>query len=113
MAKSMILQKMGDKTITNYIPAGHADALAFAEAVMDGELTVYSQTPPVGSDQVNESFAVTVMIQQDSDKRKTYLNLVLKETKDEIDLFPALQSKTFNGIKADKIVLIQSRLEAQ
>ncbi|MFT7005450.1 MAG: hypothetical protein ACJAWW_002825, partial [Sulfurimonas sp.] len=102
---------LGDKTITNYIPADHTDALAFAEAVMDGELTSYSMSAPVGSDVATESFAVTVMIQQDTDNKKQYLNLVLKETKDEIDLFPALQGKTFNGVKADKIVLISSRLQ--
>ncbi len=110
--KTMITQKLGDKTITNYIPAGHADALAFAEAVMDGELTAFSSVAPTGSDQATQSFAVSVMIQQDSNNAKGYLNLVLKETKDEIDLFPPLQGKTFNGIKADKIVLISSRLQS-
>mgnify|MGYP006995704037 CR=1 FL=1 len=59
--------------------------------------------------QVNSSNAVSVMIQQDSDNAKTYLNLVLKATKDEVDLFPALQGKTFNGVKADKIVIISFR----
>ncbi|WP_324171713.1 hypothetical protein [Sulfurimonas sp.] len=112
MGKSMVTQKLGERTITNYFPAGHADALSFAEAVMDGELTVYSQTTPVGSDQADESFAVNVMIQQNSDNRKTYLKFVLKATKDEIDLFPALQGKTFNGIKADKVVVVSSRLQA-
>ena len=107
--KTMITQKLGEKTITNYIPANASDALAFAGAVMDGELTAYSASAPTGSDQASSSFATTVMIQQDSNNEKAYLNLVLKSTKDELDLFPALQGKTFNGVKADKIVMISFR----
>jgi len=107
--KTMIVQKLGEKSITNYIPASHAEALTFASSVMDGELTAYSTSAPVGNDEATSSFSVTVMIQQDSNNEKTYLNFVLKSTKDELDLFPALQGKTFNGIKADKIVIISFR----
>lgn len=109
MAKSMVTQKLGNKIYTNYIPADATASQTFADAVMDGETVTYSATAPVGSDAVDESFAITIMIQQDSDNAKTYLNLVIPVSKDEGDVSDALRGKTYNGVKADNLVVIKMR----
>lgn len=109
MAKSMITQKLGNKVLTNYVPANATNAQDFADAMMVGETVVYSAGDVTGSDEVDESFAVSIMIQQDSDSAKTYLNLVIPVTKSETDIHDALSGKTFNDIKADNIVIISMR----
>jgi len=107
--KSMVVQKLGDKLVTNYFPANSTGALAFAEDVLDGELTVYKASDPVGSDAVDTSIAVSVMIRQDSDNKKTYLNFVIKATKTDKDVIDALKGKTINGIKADNVIITSFR----
>ena len=109
MAKSMITQKLGNKIYTNYVPADATNAQDFADAMMPGETVVYSAGAPTGSDAVDESFSVSVMIQQDSDNAKTYLNLVIPVTKGESDIHDALSGKTYNDIKADNIVILGMR----
>lgn len=109
MGQSMIKTKLGSKSITTYVPAGHAEALAFATAVMDGEHTVYSLLSTVGSDIANEAEDVNVMIEQDDTKQKSYMSFLIKSTKHEGDVITAIQGKTFNGVKADKVVVIGMR----
>lgn len=109
MGQSMIKTKLGSKYITTYVPSGHTEALAFAEAVMDGEHTVYSQISSLGSDIVNEAEDVNVMIEEDATKKKAYMSFLIKSTKHEGDVIAALVGKTFNGVKADKVVVIGIR----
>ena len=40
---------------------------------------------------------------------KTYLNLAVKSSKSEEDIYTALTGLTFNGVKADKIAITRMR----
>ena len=109
MAQSMIRNLLGSKTLTSYVPAGATEAQAFADAVLDGETKVYEELSITGSDAVNTARDVNVMIQQTDTEAKTYLRFVIKSSKHEGDVISALATKTFNGVKADKVVVISMR----
>ncbi|NCS70410.1 MAG: hypothetical protein COT46_00195 [Sulfurimonas sp. CG08_land_8_20_14_0_20_36_33] len=109
MAKSMIRNKLGTKTLTMYVPANNVAAQAFADAVLDGETSVYEGLPAVGSDVVTTARDVNVMIQETATGAKAYLSFIIKATKHEGDVTTALLGKTFNGVIADKVVIIGMR----
>lgn len=106
MAKSMIKNKVGSKILSVYVPCGSTEAQAFADAVLDGTTDVYQQESVSGSDVVDTARDVRVMIQSETSGAKAYLNFLIKSTKHEGDVITALLAKTFNGVKADKVVVI-------
>jgi len=108
--KSMIVNEFSNgKSLTSYVPAGATEAQAFADAVLDGETTVFEQTSVAGSDSVDTARPVDVMIQDKETGSKTYLNFVIPTSKHEGDVIAALQDKTVNGVKADKVVIVGMR----
>lgn len=109
MAKSMIRNQLGTKTLTSYVPAGNVEAQAFADAVLDGETKVYEEISKTGSGLVDTARAVNVMLQQEDTGAKTYLNFTIPTSKHEGDVIAALETKTFNGVKADKVVVVSMR----
>lgn len=109
MARSMIRNVLGTKTLTMYVPAGNVEAQAFADAVLDGETKVYEAVSTLGSDVVDTARNVSVMVQDDTTGSKAYMAFLIKSTKHEGDVISALQGKTFNGVKADKVVVIGMR----
>jgi hypothetical protein len=109
MAKSMIVNTLGTKKITSYVPADATAAQAFADAVMDGETAVFEAVSTAGSDLVNEAEEVNVMIQNETSLAKSYLTFIVPTTKHEGDVISALQGKTINGVLADKVVVIGMR----
>jgi len=110
MAKSMIVNSFdGGKSLTTYVPAGATEAQAFADAVMDSATTVFEETSIAGSDLVDTSRYVNVMIQQTDSGAKAYLNFTIPTSKHEGDVISALQDKTINGVKADKIIIVGMR----
>ena len=109
MAVSMIRQKLGNKTFTNYVPAGDEDAKSFADALMPGEYEILSKTAESGSDAVTQSRKWTLMLRNDETHEKTYLTFYAPLSKSSKDIKEALIGKTFNGVKADTIVVIHSR----
>ncbi|NPA44156.1 MAG: hypothetical protein GXO49_01340 [Chlorobi bacterium] len=109
MAISMIRQKLGTKTFTSYVPAGDEDAKAFADAVMPGEYEILAKTGESGSDSVTESRKWTLMLRNDETHEKTYLTFFAPLSKSSKDIKEALTGKTFNGVKADTIVVLHSR----
>lgn len=106
MSKSMIKNTLGTKVLTMYVPSGSTEAQAFADAVLDGETKVYEQLSEAGTDTATTARYVNVMIQQDSTGSKVYMKFIIKTSKHEGDVISALQGKTFNGVKADKVVVI-------
>ncbi len=107
--KSMIRNRVGSKTFTNYLPCGSTEAQAFADAVMDGTTAVYEELSTVGSDAVDTARDVNVMVQNETSGAKAYLNFLIKSTKHEGDVIAALLNKTFDGVLADKVVVISMR----
>ncbi len=109
MAVSMIRQKLGSKVFTSYVPATDENAKALADAVMPGEYEILTKASETGNDTVSDGYRFwTVMIKNDADL-KTYLTFVAPLAKNSNDIITALSGKTFNGVKADKVIVINSR----
>ena len=109
MGVSMIRQKLGNKTFTSYVPATYENAKALADAVLPGEYEILTKVGESGSDIVSGGYRFwTVMIKNDADL-KTYLTFVAPLGKSSNDIITALKGKTFNGVKADNVIVINSR----
>jgi len=105
MAKSMIRQKLGDKTFTSYVPATAENAKGLAE-LMPGEYEIFELVGESGDKTVTDGYYdVTVML-QDETKLKTYVSFSMKLNKNEEDIFNAFQGKTINGVKADEVYIL-------
>ena len=109
--KSMIRNTLGGKILTSYVPADAVSAQSFADAVMDGETKVYQQLSVVGTDTATQARYVNAMIQNTASGAKRYLTFIIKLTKNEGDVIAALVGKTFDGIKADKVVIVSMRTQ--
>jgi len=109
MAKTLIRNQVGEKVHNIYLPAGSTEADTFAQAVLEGTYAVFEQTSVAGSDQVTEAEDVTVFYEEEATGKRAYLRFLAKSTKSEEDIISALVGKTYNGIKADKVVIISMR----
>ena len=109
MAVSMIRQKLGNKVFTNYVPADDTDAKALADSVLPGEYEIFTKVGESGSDTVTAGDRkYTIMVKDDTDL-KTYFNIVTPVSKTSSDVISALQGKTFNGVKADVVYVLNER----
>jgi hypothetical protein len=108
MAKTMIQNKLGAKTSTFYVPASVTVAQTFAEGFLEGEYAGYSLESTSGSDVAVSYNQVTVVGSNDLG-RKVYLNLAVKATKTEDEIYTALTGLTLNGVKFDNIAITSMR----
>lgn len=108
MAKSLVKNKLGGKTSTFTLPCTDTVAVAFCAEMLDGEYAVYAETSKTGSDVATAYNQVSLVI-SNTLGLKTYLNLAVKSTKSEADIYAVLAGLTFNGVKADNISIISMR----
>lgn len=107
MATSMIRQKLGNKTFNNYVPANSTDAQALADAVLPGEYEILELVGETGTETVSGGYKkYTVMLKDDTTHKSTYLNIVVGQGKTSSDIRNALTGKTFNGVKADRVIVL-------
>jgi len=105
--KSLIRQKLGHKIFNNYVPAGSDDAKALADAVLPGEYEILELVGQSGNENVSGGYKkYTVMLKDDTSHKSTYLNIVVSQAKTSTDIRSALTGKTFNGVKADRVIVL-------
>jgi len=110
MGVCMVRQKLGDKTFTNYFPADSDNAKAFADALMPGEYEILEKTSETGSDTgITEARKWSIMIRDEESHEKVYLHFFTSTAKTGKDIREALLGKTFDGVKADTIIVINAR----
>lgn len=109
MGKSLIVNTVGAKTFWVNVPAGNVEAQAFADAVLDGTTKVFEGSTTVGSDAVDSGRDVNVMVQNETTGAKTYMRFIIDSSKHEGDVIASLEGKTFNGVLAEKVVIIGMR----
>ena len=106
---SMIRQKLGNKVFTTYVPATDENAKEFAETFLPGEYEVLAKVGENGSDNVTDGYRVWSVMIKNSNDLKTYLTFASPLDKSSGDIISALKGKTFNNVKADEVVIINSR----
>lgn len=106
--ETLVKNKLGTKTVSFRLPADDATAKTFCETFLDGEYAGFLKTGVEGTDSATAYNDVTVMIKNTAGL-KTYINMAVKSTKSEDDIYTALKDKTFNGVKADELAIIKMR----
>jgi len=109
MAISMIRQKLGNKIFVNYVPADDENAKAFADALLPGEYEILKKVGESGSDTATDARFYSVMLRNEESHEKTYLSFYAKSNKTTNDVISALKGKTFNGVKADTVIILKAR----
>ena len=106
MAKSVVVNKLGNRRFTMYIPSTAQNANDFLN-LLDGEWDIYELQSSEGNETVSGEYKhCTVMIQDETTHKKQYMSFYMKATKNEDDVVSALQGRTFNGIKADVVYVL-------
>jgi len=106
MATSILVNKLGDRRFTHYLPSTAQNAQDFA-ALLDGEWDIYEKVGSSGNDQVSGEYQhATIMIQDNTTKKKAYFRVYIKNTVSEDDITTALKGKTYNGVKADTVYVL-------
>ena len=109
MAVSMIRQKLGNLTLTSYVPASDENAKALADAVLPGKYEIFTKIGESGNETVTGGYKkFTVMVKNESGL-KTYFNIVTSQSKTSTDVINALKGKTFNTVKADTVYVLNER----
>lgn len=108
MAKTMVQNKLGVKTNSFYLPASTTVAQSFCENFLDGEYAGFELTSTTGSD-VAASYNQVTVVGSNEAGRKVYLNLAVKATKTEDEIYTALAGLTLNGVKFDNIAITSMR----
>jgi hypothetical protein len=109
MAKSMIINTLGGKNLTSYVPCDATVAQTFAEDCLEGKYSIYEEKSVVGTDTASTARYVTVQIKDETLLSSRFMNFIIKTSKNEGDVITALAGKTFDGIKADKVVVVSMR----
>lgn len=111
MAKTLIKNKLGNKTHTFALPCDDTVASAFCASFLDGEYAGFAQVSKTGSDVATPYRIYGVMI-RNSAGLKSYLDLVTKVNTTEDELYAVLTGLTLNGVHVDDISVLKNRLVA-
>lgn len=107
MAKCMVINQLGDKTVRHYLPMSSANAVTFATDMFDGTWKVFKETSKIGSDAaVVSAKEVAVQLVNTTSGAKTYLRFIAKSSLSTDEIRAALMGLTVNGVLVDKVVFI-------
>ena len=110
MAKTLVVNKLGNRRFTMYWPANATNAQQVADTLLDGEYEIYESKGVQGNQVVTGQYKhVLVMGQDDATHKKLYLNFYVPFGKSEDDIYAALSGKTFNGVKFDTVYVLRMR----
>ncbi|CZE48929.1 hypothetical protein [Campylobacter geochelonis] len=106
MSKSIIKNTLGSRTFTFAVPAAGAEALAFANAHLDGSYVVYEVVSKVGNETVANCNKVALTLKNSTTGDKYTFSFYAKSTLGEDEIRAGLIGITVNGVKADEIYII-------
>ena len=109
MAKCLVLNTLGSTTKSFSLPASDTNAMSICEKYLGGKYEVFALTSSVGADTDIAAFDASVQVSDSTTGRKTYLNFIMKDDKNEGDVRNALMGKIIDGIKIDTVVVIKLR----
>jgi len=106
--KAIIRNLFDNKVNTFSVPAGAAAAQAFADGALDSVYEIYHTPVAVGSDVV-ASYNSATIIGENLAGAKVYIDVNVKSTVSSEDIIGAVATKTFDGVKFDKVSIINFR----
>ncbi len=109
MGKSLIVNRVNGKNHTFAVPAGETEADTFASTFLDGEYQVLKKGSVVGTDTETDWLDVNLMLKASATGLKTYMNILVKTSKTEEDIFSAVIGLNINGVLVDEAYVISMR----
>lgn len=106
MGKSIIKNKIANKVYSFNVPCNDTKAATFAGEFLEGEYSVLAEKGTTGTDTIEPYNLVSLMIKNSANK-KTYINLAVKATTTEDEIYAVFAGKTVNGVKADDLAVIK------
>ena len=106
MAKSLIINQLGSKKFTIFVPAGDTVASDFAQQFLDGESRIYQFVGEEGNETETVVKDVFVRIKDNTKDEVEFLRFYAKSTVDDKQILQTLKGKTFNGVKADVVTIL-------
>jgi len=108
MAETLVKNKLGNKISSFRLPCDDTVATTFCADFLDGEYAGYSKVGVTGTDVATSYNDTTIMVKSTAGL-KTYLNVALKSTLSEDEIYSALTGKSFNGVVANELAIIKMR----
>jgi len=107
MAKSMIRNTLGSKTVTFYLPCDGETANNVCSSLLDGEYKIFETdgSNVGGNEKETAVYNVTVQLKS-ADNLKTYVNFAMKANKTAGDVEAAFVGTTVNGLKVDSTLVL-------
>lgn len=110
MAKSIVVNRFNNKNHTFALPCADTVAVTFCGSMLDGEYQVFKFDSEAGLETETSYKEMQIMVKNSVSKEKTYLNIKVKASKVEADVFAALMGLTINGIVVDEAFIISDKL---
>lgn len=105
--KAWIKNALGDKVLNHYVPMSAANALTFADAVLDGTYKVFEEKSSVGSDAgVVSANSMSIFVKNTESGKGTYIKGIFKASLDTDEVRAALTGLTIDGFVVDHVVFI-------
>ncbi len=110
MSKVLIRNEIAKgHTKSFYLPCNKTEAKTFCDVALDGAYSVLEAKTPFGSD-TKEAYKVVTLMIADKAGKKMYLNLAVKPTTTEAELYTAFEGKTVNTIVVKKLAILRDKL---
>jgi len=107
MAKSMIRNTLGTKTMTFYLPCKGSVAGDICSSLLDGEYSVFETDGANAGGNEKETAVYNVTVQlKSADNLKTYVNFAMKANKTAGDVESAFVGTTVNGLKVKSTLVL-------
>lgn len=108
--KTLVENTFNGKTNVIYLPCNDTVAATFCTDMLEGRWVVYEKGTDIGtSDVATEARDTSVMISNSTTHEKAYLNLLVKPTTTEEQVYTALTGLTISGIVVDTAYIVGAR----
>ncbi len=108
--KSLIVNRFNGKNHSFALPCASTVAATFCSDMLEGEYQVFKFDTESGFETETSYKEMQIMVKNSTSKEKTYLNIKVKASKVEADVFTALIGLTVNGIVIDEAFIISDKL---
>lgn len=104
--KTMIKNKLGDTVVTSYLPMTSANAVTFADSVLEGTYSIFELDSTSGVDNDTSAFDVQLQFRNSGTGKKGYFRGIVKNSVNPDEIQTAFIGLTINGILIDEVVMI-------
>ena len=107
MAKSLIVNKLGGRKFSIYVPADDTTASTFAETFLDGVSDICQLQSEAGNETEAQVKDVLVKFKDNTNDLTAFLGFYVKSTKSDVDVINTLVGKSIDGVKGEVVTVLR------